>query len=90
MSRRTVLSIVIAACAAFLAAASPAPAKVIYVDADATGANNGSSWADAYKYLQDALADANSAGKPVEICAAQGVYAPDRSRAEPDGTGCAR
>ncbi|MHC4741064.1 MAG: right-handed parallel beta-helix repeat-containing protein [Planctomycetota bacterium] len=41
--------------------------KVIYVDADATGMNNGSTWADAYKYLQDALGDARTAEKPVEI-----------------------
>jgi len=28
---------------------------IIYVDEDAHGANNGSSWGDAYKYLRDAL-----------------------------------
>jgi hypothetical protein len=39
--------------------------KIIYVDNIATGANNGSSWADAYIYLRDALADANSDGKLV-------------------------
>jgi hypothetical protein len=52
--------------------------KVIYVDDDAAGANDGSSWADAYNYLQDALADANTAEKPVEILVAQGIYTPDR------------
>jgi hypothetical protein len=36
-----------------------APGKVIYVDDDAAGANNGMSWVNAYVYLQDALADAN-------------------------------
>ncbi|MBN1805771.1 MAG: right-handed parallel beta-helix repeat-containing protein [Sedimentisphaerales bacterium] len=51
--------------------------KVIYVDDDASGANDGSSWENAYIYLQDALADANSAAKPVEIRVAQGVYKPD-------------
>jgi len=52
--------------------------KIIYVDDDAVGANNGTSWADAYVYLQDALADANSAEKPVEILVAQGIYKPDQ------------
>ncbi len=56
-------------------------ARVIYVDDDASGANNGSSWAHAYRYLQDALADANAAPEGVEIRVAQGVYKPDRGAA---------
>jgi len=67
--------------------AIPCQAKIIFVDADATGANNGSSWADAYKYLQDALVDANSSEKPVEIRVAQGIYRPDETSADPNGTG---
>jgi len=54
--------------------------KTIYVDDDAAGANEGSSWLNAYKYLQDALADANSAQKPVEIRVAQGIYKPDQGK----------
>jgi len=61
--------------------------KIIYVDDDATGLGNGSSWTDAYRYLQDALADANNSEKPVEIRVSQGVYKPDTSSAHPDGTG---
>ena len=61
--------------------------RIIYVDTDATGANDGTSWANAYSYLQDALADANSAAKPVEIRVAVGTYRPDRSSAQPNGTG---
>ncbi len=57
---------------------STALSKVIYVDDDAVGRGDGSSWADAYLYLQDALADANDSEKPVEIRVAQGVYKPDR------------
>ena len=52
--------------------------KIIYVDDDATGANDGSNWQNAYIYLQDALADANSVEKPVEIRIAQGIYKPDQ------------
>jgi len=52
--------------------------RIIYVDDDAAGANDGSSWENAYVYLQDALADANSAEKPVEIRVAQGIYKPDQ------------
>lgn len=55
--------------------ASPASAKVILVDVDADGANNGSSWADAFDNLQDALAAALS-GDVIRV--ARGVYKPDR------------
>jgi hypothetical protein len=57
------------------------------VDADASGANNGWSWADAYNYLQDALADASSASKPVEVRVAGGTYKPDEDSNDPNGTG---
>ena len=61
-----------------LMAPATVTARIIYVDDDSTGANDGSSWVDAYNYLQDALADANSAEKPVEVKVAQGVYKPDQ------------
>lgn len=60
---------------------------IIYVDVDATGANDGSNWEDAYNFLQDALADANSAEKPVEIWVAEGIYRPDQDTLHPNGTG---
>jgi len=69
-------------------------AKTIYVDDDAPvssvedrngGANDGTSWADAYVFLQDALADANSAEKPVEIRVACGTYKPDKGAGQIPG-----
>jgi predicted outer membrane repeat protein len=66
---------------------SPSSAKVIYVDANAPGpTHDGSNWTNAYKYLQDALTDASSSPKPVEILVAQGIYKPDRNTANPEGT----
>lgn len=44
-----------------------------YVDQDATGANNGTSWDDAFTDLQDALAAAVSGD---EVWVANGVYKP--------------
>jgi predicted outer membrane repeat protein len=46
-----------------------------YVNDDATGSNNGNSWADAYTSLQAALADSNC----TEIWVAAGVYYPDNT-----------
>jgi predicted outer membrane repeat protein len=59
--------------------------RTIYVDRHPNGTNDGSSWADAYHYLQDALADANSAEKPVEIRVAQGIYKPDQGANQTPG-----
>jgi hypothetical protein len=47
--------------------------EIIHVDCDATGANDGSSWEDAYTDLQDALADAASGD---QIWVAECVYKP--------------
>jgi predicted outer membrane repeat protein len=53
----------------------------VYVDDDATGANDGSSWTNAYTNLHDALAD----GGP-ELWVAQGTYSNGSTSFElPDG-----
>lgn len=54
---------------------SPAEAKAIFVDAEAPGANDGSSWHDGFNHLQDALA---AAEPHTEIRVAQGIYRPDK------------
>ncbi|MEX0723464.1 MAG: FG-GAP-like repeat-containing protein [Gracilimonas sp.] len=48
--------------------------SIIYVDADAGGANDGTSWTDAFDNLQDALDGADGSD---EIWIAQGTYYPD-------------
>ena len=63
---------------ALLGGTTTVAGRIIYVDASASGVNNGSSWADAYNYLQDALTEVKMAEKPVEILVAQGVYVPSQ------------
>jgi len=69
-----------------IAVCPAANGKIIYVDDDAIGANDGSSWPDAYNYLKDALAYANSADKPIEIRVAGGIYRPGDDTLNPNGT----
>ena len=70
--------VAVSMCLIILVVCKAAVGKVIFVDADAVGSNDGISWANAYVYLQDALADANSSEKPVEIRVAHGIYKPDQ------------
>ena len=79
--------VVLTVAAMVLAVAGGACAKVIYVDDDAPPGGDGSSWATAYTFLQDALTEAAATGEPVEIRVAQGTYRPDRDAANPNGTG---
>jgi Right handed beta helix region/Disaggregatase related len=84
--RRIVLHTLFVAATFLLAASSTASAKIIYVDDDAPAPGDGTSWATAYRFLQDALADANDSDGSAEIRVAQGTYKPDRSSNQPAGT----
>jgi len=58
------------------------PGNVVYVDMDATGQNNGTTWEDAYTDLQfaiDYLADLPGGG---EVWVAEGIYKPGSLRTD--------
>lgn len=62
-----------------LVPAALAVSDTLYVHCAATGANNGTTWQDAYVDLQDALDFARASGGAVkEIQVAIGTYKPDR------------
>jgi len=64
-----------------LTVACPAVAsKTIYVDDDAIGANDGTSWENAFIYLQDALTTSRlpETETPLEIRVAQGTHKPNQ------------
>ena len=63
-------------CAVFLCSPGAIFGRTIYVDDDASGVQDGSSWASAFPYLQDALVVA-SAGDEIRV--AQGLYRPDQA-----------
>ncbi|MHC4220727.1 MAG: hypothetical protein ACYSU7_20005, partial [Planctomycetota bacterium] len=74
--------------AAALLSTTAEASTVLYVDGDAVAGGDGLTWNTAYRFLQDALADAAASGGTVaEVRVAQGVYVPDRDESHPDGSG---
>lgn len=64
---------------------STAGGGVIYVDGDGPVGGDGSSWAKAYNYLQDALNKPPSSGDEIRV--ARGIYKPDQDSGNPSGSG---
>ncbi|MEZ4932208.1 MAG: hypothetical protein R2788_08835 [Saprospiraceae bacterium] len=54
------------------------PKGIVYVDANASGNNDGSSWTNAFNNLQDALSLANTSADVTQIWVAAGTYYPDQ------------
>ncbi len=63
---------------AIVAMGSAVSGGITFVDHDAAGTGDGTTWSNAYVHLQDALAAAIDLDGPVEIRVAQGLYRPDQ------------
>jgi len=77
MSRRTSLHTWLVLSVFLSGMVVPNFAAQIFVDVNAQGNNDGSSWVDAYTCLQDALAAASSSD---EVLVAKGIYKPDQGK----------
>ncbi|MEZ4990171.1 MAG: choice-of-anchor Q domain-containing protein [Saprospiraceae bacterium] len=64
---------------ALISSCQAVPSAIIYVNQNATGANNGSSWDNALTSLQAALDLPTQCGTAAEIWVAAGVYNPTRN-----------
>lgn len=60
---------------------------LLYVNDDAAGTGDGSSWANAFPRLQDALTVAQTCPTVTAIWVADGTYRPDETNANPNGNG---
>ena len=60
--------------------------EIIYVDRDANGANDGTSWVDAFTCLQDALHVAEQYRDVRKVRVAKGIYTPAEAYGSPDET----
>ena len=60
--------------------------ETIYVDASATGTNDGSSWSNAATSLAEAIKYANANDAVTKILVAEGVYMPAYKVVEGEGT----
>ncbi|MCP4591409.1 MAG: right-handed parallel beta-helix repeat-containing protein [bacterium] len=76
MSQHALSKMFVAIVVLALAVSSAAAQTILYVDHDAPGADNGTSWPDAYHDLQDALAAVDTNGTDAQIRVAAGTYAP--------------
>jgi len=85
---RTTLARTVAVLLALMAESGAHAQVRLFVNRAVTGgAGDGSSWANAFVHLADALAAAGQQPSVTEIWVARGIYHPDESSAAPNGSG---
>ena len=88
MNPKSNITVWLTVCVFWATLPSIAAGRTVYVDTGAAGLNNGSSWVNAYMFLQDALTEAREfPGEVTEILVAEGTYFPDQDNGNPGGSG---